>query len=75
MNNNFFDLIKNAGEAASEAIKSGLDVRDKDETEKCLTICSECENLKSDPFRCGICGCYLKLKVKLKAWHCPLNKW
>ena len=69
------EMIKNAGQAAEEAVASGLDVRNKEETEKCLDKCSICKYLIVDQFRCGQCGCFLSYKVKLKVWHCPINKW
>jgi len=71
----FLEMITNAGKAALEAANSGLDVRDKEQTETCLKICAICPHLVIDPFRCGICGCFLEYKIKLKAWHCPQNRW
>jgi len=70
-----FSMFKNIIQAAKDAISSGLDVRDPIELKKALTICSMCPSLIEDGPRCGICGCHLKYKTSLKAWHCPLNKW
>jgi hypothetical protein len=74
-NPGMWEMIKNAGNAALEAANSGLDVRNKEETERVLSICADCPSLITDQFRCGMCGCFLSYKVKLKAWHCPQNKW
>lgn len=54
------------------------------ETEKVLNrlnICRDCDYFirKEDSIffseRCSICGCFLKLKTKLKFEECPLKKW
>ena len=38
-----------------------------------LAICGKCEF--SDGSMCTKCGCYLRLKTILSAWHCPIGKW
>lgn len=72
-----WEMFKNLIQAAKDAVKSGLDVRGPEDTEAALKICAECPKLIDDggSHRCGSCGCVLSYKVKLKAWHCPLNKW
>ncbi len=25
--------------------------------------------------RCGVCGCFMHIKARLKFAHCPLDKW
>lgn len=70
-----WEMVKNLAQAAKDAIASGLDVRNETETERVLTICSECPFLNREEIRCGVCGCYLKYKVQLEAWHCPKGKW
>lgn len=37
-------------------------------------ICKKCPNLQEN-FFCKLCGCYMKLKVKLPQSACPENKW
>ncbi len=37
-------------------------------------ICQRCEYLKPSK-RCDICGCFMKVKTKLAAAHCPINRW
>lgn len=38
-------------------------------------ICNECPHIKKSKFfktkRCGICGCFLSLKTKLRFEECP----
>lgn len=70
-----WEMMKNIVEAAKDAIASGLDVRTPEDTEKALTICAGCEYLNREQGRCGVCGCYLKVKTALTAWHCPIGKW
>ena len=40
-----------------------------------LDICNECEFLDKDSFRCGLCGCYVKIKSGWASEKCPANKW
>jgi len=41
--------------------------------EQRLKACGMCEHL--DKSRCKICGCYVRLKSKLKHAECPLDRW
>ena len=43
--------------------------------EKRLDICSTCEHLIKFTHQCKKCGCFMKLKVKLKNASCPIGKW
>lgn len=38
-----------------------------------LLICDDCD--KREENSCTVCGCYLPVKARGKAWHCPLGKW
>ena len=40
-----------------------------------LDICNECEFLDKDSFKCGLCGCYVKIKSGWASEKCPANKW
>jgi radical SAM superfamily enzyme len=38
-----------------------------------LNICFECPNRKE--YTCGLCGCFLKAKVRSIQSTCPIDKW
>ena len=40
-----------------------------------LEICKGCEFFRQKTQTCQKCGCFMKLKVKLKAAVCPIGKW
>ena len=40
-----------------------------------LEICEVCPSLLKLTHQCKECGCFMKLKVKLAAATCPLDKW
>jgi hypothetical protein len=40
-----------------------------------LSICSQCPELIKATSQCKQCGCFMKMKVKLKEASCPLLKW
>lgn len=45
----------------------------KEAYEKRLQTCNDCPFLRDTS--CGICGCFIAVKAKAKAWHCPAFKW
>lgn len=47
----------------------------EEEAERRLSICAECPELIKATSQCKQCGCFMKLKTKLKEATCPLNKW
>jgi hypothetical protein len=38
-----------------------------------LGICNACD--KRSGHRCSVCGCFVAMKAKGKAWECPEKKW
>jgi hypothetical protein len=38
-----------------------------------LQICDACDERRD--VICGACGCYISIKARLRAMHCPLKKW
>lgn len=40
-----------------------------------LLICTDCDRLFEPTFTCKECGCFMKVKTKLKSAKCPLGKW
>lgn len=45
------------------------------EQQKRLNICQECSWFLKQEVVCSNCGCPLKLKSKIKGFHCPDKKW
>lgn len=40
-----------------------------------LNTCKECQYLIQATNRCGVCGCFVIAKTKLKKSSCPKGKW
>lgn len=40
-----------------------------------LNICEQCPELIKITKQCKQCGCFMKLKTKLKEAKCPVGKW
>lgn len=38
-------------------------------------ICKSCEFFLENTKRCSKCGCFLKIKTAVPAFHCPIDKW
>ena len=56
----------------TEAIK-GADRVAKEEYERRLSICKECEKLLSG--MCRMCGCYVEMRAAIALRDCPGKKW
>jgi hypothetical protein len=48
---------------------------DEEVSSKRYAICESCPSLLKLTHQCKECGCFMKLKVKLPAAVCPLDKW
>jgi len=46
-----------------------------EEAQSRYDICLACDRLLPVTHQCKECGCFMKLKVKLKFANCPLGKW
>lgn len=65
------DVVKNVKSvAAGNAINASNDVITRRKQ-----ICQGCEFFNGAQDRCLKCGCFLAVKVYLKASSCPINKW
>ena len=47
----------------------------EEESESRYSICEQCPSLIKLTHQCKECGCFMKLKTKLKTATCPLGKW
>jgi len=61
--------------AMGDYIKSGMKNIDDDKYNKRLEICASCPAFDASQGRCKECGCFMKVKAKMEAAKCPLNKW
>ena len=66
-------MIKTAMEAAGALFKEGIVKVSKEEHERRHGICLGCEYLINK--RCLECGCFIKFKSSIEAWHCRIGKW
>lgn len=40
-----------------------------------LKICMECPRLFKPTTQCKECGCFMRIKTRLKSATCPIGKW
>ena len=67
------DKVLSFAESVEIVTKSGFKFVDSKEHHRRYDICVGCSKLKKS--RCLICGCFMKLKSKFHAMHCPLGLW
>lgn len=48
---------------------------DEYEQQRRFDICQVCEHYIKHSKRCAKCGCFLKMKIKMKVSECPIQKW
>lgn len=53
------------------------DTQYADEAEESMrySMCNDCPEFIKPTSQCKQCGCFMKLKVKLKRATCPIGKW
>jgi len=65
------DIVKTV---KSVSIGEGFKV-DDDQAKNRKNICEGCEFFNKAQERCTKCGCFMAVKVYLKASNCPIGKW
>jgi len=71
------DMIKSLGETVSRegrAIAGGEDKIERGEYKQRLAICQDCQFWVNGS-RCAKCGCFMRLKARLRVGKCPIGKW
>jgi hypothetical protein len=48
---------------------------EKEEIDRRLTVCRECEFFHAPSQRCKKCGCFLAWKTAWRSQKCPIGKW
>ena len=70
-------MTQNIIGAGAQVLIHGAKKVSREESGRRLSICRACEfyHKEGGDERCAKCGCFLNLKTRLEAWHCPINKW
>ena len=63
----------NLAKAAAEFIADGLHTVTPEVFEQRLDVCAGCPQRNDE--RCGVCGCFVKEKAKMRVSECPLSYW
>lgn len=81
----FKEMIYNLSDTAKDILKKAIEEKQvlvtEEQAQKRLDICIACEFFIVQPegslipARCAKCGCGMKVKSRLAAAHCPINKW
>ena len=50
-------------------------IADKETFEKRIKLCESCKSLSLPLYRCNECGCFMKVKARIKNIKCPKNNW
>lgn len=79
MNNNPIKLLFELGSTAVDTMKEyhrrGMILSDEEKMNARMTLCSDCKSFDTQAARCNLCGCFMKIKVRLEAAKCPIGKW
>ena len=76
-----FSLVGAAKEIVTTAVSKGAIIASDEDIKKRWDICWDCEFFKKQPehammpYVCIKCGCGMKVKTRLAAVSCPINKW
>lgn len=69
------ELLKTGGYAAAKWALAGFNIVSKEEQNRRLDLCEQCDKIHIPAVRCTECGCYVKVKAWMETEHCPLEKW
>jgi len=58
-----------------DMINPNVEHSTEEESASRYSICEQCPSLLKLTHQCKECGCFMKMKVKLKQAVCPLGKW
>jgi|APGre2960657404_1045060.scaffolds.fasta_scaffold18253_4 hypothetical protein len=69
------DLAKTTANTIYQLIKDGKVLTEAKEANERFFICENCEFFKKEFYQCDKCKCFMKIKTKLQAAKCPIDKW
>ena len=79
MNNNPVSLLFNLTGTAVDSLKGitqrGILLANQEKIQQRMDICYKCNCLDIKTVRCKLCGCFMKIKVRLDGSKCPAHKW
>ena len=66
-----FQMIKSFTKDTAKFVKNGAPIISKDDYAERLDACMGCEHVNKKSMRCGLCGCMLQMKARMKTAECP----
>lgn len=67
------ELAWNLTQSLADFTADGFKTLSTEQYQQRLEVCDECDRRRES--QCLECGCYLPLKVRGRAFDCPLGKW
>lgn len=64
-------MIANFAKAMVTFIGKGAPIVNLKDYKQRINACGECPHLRKNHMRCGLCGCYVEHKAKMKTSTCP----
>lgn len=61
--------------SAIDFIEDGFSLSSKEEVNRKVSICQECNSYDRDKNRCKECGCFISIASLINSKQCPLGKW
>lgn len=72
----FFTLIMSQlRKIAIQVLKGDVVLSEKELATERLKVCNACPSFRRLTRQCGLCNCFMDLKVKLLEAECPLEYW
>lgn len=69
------NIGKNQKARPTDFFSSDTEYASKEKQLERFSVCSECPDLIKLTSQCKLCGCFMKIKVKLSHAECPAGKW
>jgi hypothetical protein len=71
----FIDKATSFAKAMAAQVAAGFPMANKEEQKGRHDICAKCPFLVREGYRCGVCKCFLEIKVPLATSYCPKGYW
>jgi hypothetical protein len=71
----FLSKLKEAKEKLGGVVLDSSKEEERARIDARMAVCNACPELRKPLDQCAKCGCFMRVKTKLRDTSCPLGKW
>jgi hypothetical protein len=70
-----FEMTQSESDELGEQVKRGKVLADLKKVKLRMEFCGKCKSFDKNLCMCALCGCGIKMKVRLENSSCPVSIW